>query len=648
MAIVKMSKFTLFVLENEREDLLQEMQRFKYVHFADLNEEDSFRTVDLMNFDFSRDLEKIRGQLDKVSYCIDVLMSYKTKENLIQVLKSGVPAFDFSELEQRASHIDYETLYQEIKKLSDRKEQLRQSLADLHTKKNSVKPWVNLDFPISGMYSLKRCHVLTGSISKNWISPLEKELKDFRLTHWNRISEDKDKVYLLILIHPTDFQSVAERLKMFGFTEIRLTGEGTPAHEIAQLEQLSGKYEEDIREIENRLREKSNDLLDLQLVYEYLRNLQLRYSVANKFKRTDRVAILSGYIPAEKSQQFLKLVHDRLGNHYYLELAEAEKDDPNVPILLENSTFTKSFESLTEMYALPKYDELDPTAVFSFFYVFFFGMMVADMGYGMLMLIATVVALKFLKLRQSQRPFIRFFFYLSFSTIFWGAIYGSIFGGMIPIPALIDPAKDYNLLLVLSILFGIIHVYVALGVKAYMLIRDGEYLASLFDVGFWYMALTGAIIYLVCMFTDSLPFLKNPALAVMIVGMAGIVLTGGREAKTFGGKLAGGLYSLYGISSYVGDFVSYSRLMALGLSGGFIATAINMMMDMLFHKGWIGIVFGIVVFLAGQAFNIFLSLLGAYVHTLRLTYVEFFGKFYEGGGKAFQLFQSRPKYIELK
>lgn len=145
----------------------------------------------------------------------------------------------------------------------------------------------------------------------------------------------------------------------------------------------------------------------------------------------------------------------------------------------------------------------------------------------------------------------------------------------------------------------------------------------------------------------------NPVVAtiakwVMIAGMVGIVLTGGREAESVGGKLAAGAYELYGISSYVGDFVSYSRLMALGLSGGFIASAINMMVGMLSNSGIIGILLGVVVFVVGQLFNVFLSFLGAYVHTIRLTYVEFFGKFYEGGGKAFQMFRSSPKYINYK
>jgi V/A-type H+-transporting ATPase subunit I len=162
------------------------------------------------------------------------------------------------------------------------------------------------------------------------------------------------------------------------------------------------------------------------------------------------------------------------------------------------------------------------------------------------------------------------------------------------------------------------------------------------------MALTGSIVYLLNIVMTMPPILKTISLVVMVLGMLGIVATGGREAKSVAGRVGGGVYALYGISGYVGDFVSYSRLMALGLAGGFIAGAVNMMAGMVAQSGPIGFVFAIIIFIFGQTFNLGLSLLGAYVHTIRLTFVEFFGKFYEGGGKSFNTFKSKPKYINLK
>lgn len=400
--------------------------------------------------------------------------------------------------------------------------------------------------------------------------------------------------------------------------------------------------------MKDQIRELSSNLAELEIVYEYLMNKKLRTMATENFLKTDSINVIKGYIPTDMEDEFTKVITNTLGSAYYLEIKDADKDDPDVPILLKNSKFTQAFESLTSMYALPRYNEVDPTPFLAPFYLAFFGMMVADAGYGLLMLIGTFIALKFANLTESQEKFIRFFHYLSYSTIAWGLFFGSFLGGIVPLPGVMDPAAQYQNLLIMSIVFGGIHLFFALGIQAYVNIRDKKYLDALFDVGFWYMALMGGIVFLLTMVVELNPVVATIAKWVMIAGMVGIVLTGGREAESVGGKLAAGAYELYGISSYVGDFVSYSRLMALGLSGGFIASAINMMVGMLSNSGIIGILLGVVVFVVGQLFNVFLSFLGAYVHTIRLTYVEFFGKFYEGGGKAFQMFRSSPKYINYK
>ena len=222
------------------------------------------------------------------------------------------------------------------------------------------------------------------------------------------------------------------------------------------------------------------------------------------------------------------------------------------------------------MYALPNYNEIDPTPLLAPFYSFslYDG---CDSRYGLL-LYGYSLCTRVFNLTEEEKDTIRFFYYHSIFTILWGLIYGSFFSFTLPIQIL-DSATQYNQVLIISIVFGIIHIYFGLGVNGYMSLRDGRPLDALFDVGFWYMALTGGIILLLSAATSLIPEgVATVSKYVMIVGMVGIVLTGGRSSSNIGGRLAGGLYELYGISSYVGDFVSYSRLMALGLSGGFIAS----------------------------------------------------------------------------
>ena len=248
--------------------------------------------------------------------------------------------------------------------------------------------------------------------------------------------------------------------------------------------------------------------------------------------------------------------------------------------------------------------------------------------------------MKLLNLDEAQEKFAKFFMYLSIATTIAGAIFGTAFGFELKSIGLINPSKDTNLLLILSVGFGVIQIFFGLFIKAYMLIRDKQYLYALFDVGSWIMLLIG----LPMIFFDGPISLVGKVLA--IVGSILIILTQGRDEETKGAQIGQGLYALYGITGYVGDLVSYTRLMALGIAGGSIAAALNLIIGM--FPGIAVIIVGPLFFIAAHTFNMLLSLLGAYVHTARLQYVEYFSKFYEGGGKAFTPFRTINKFITIK
>lgn len=347
-------------------------------------------------------------------------------------------------------------------------------------------------------------------------------------------------------------------------------------------------------------------------------------------------------------KEFEDRIQKVLGQDYYLLTEDADRDSQEVPILLKNNRLVKPFELLTSMYAYPRYNEIDPTPFFAPFYFLFAGIMVGDLGYGLLVFIGTLIALKCFNLDKGKRQFIQFFNYLSISTMIWGLIFGSFFGGIVPMPSLIDPANQVMEMVLLSMVLGGIHLFFGLGLQAYMDIRDHKPLDALYDVGFWYMTLVGAIGTGISKVLTIQPMVAKILFVTMIIGMVGILLTGGRAEKSIGGKIGWGVYSLYGLANYIGDFASYFRLMALVLSGSFIAVAVNMISGILFGKGILGILFGLVIFLVFQLFNAFLSYLSAYVHTARLTYVEMFNKFYEGGGRPFRKFVEDSEYFNVK
>ena len=648
MAIVKMSSFNLLAFDIERENLLHELQKFNYVHFIDLEQDESLKEIGLENVHVPENIVAINEKISKVNKGIEILSDYETKESGIKALKEGVETLNFEELEERAQQIDYDKICNQVISLNSNIEALHQEISKIETSIDELKPWVGLNNPIKDLESFKHVEVRLGTIPKKSKDKIEHDLVDLELTYFEILSEDKENLYVLIMAYKDNDEILKEVLRSNSFSSAKISFEGEPALEIEKLNERIKSIESEISVHELGLKNLSSQIRDLEIEYEYLMNKKLRLSASENFMSTENVNLIKGYIPTDKSQDFNELISSTLDNVYYLELEEADEDDEDVPVLLENSKFSSSFESLTSMYALPRYNEIDPTPYLAPFYVLFFGMMGADFGYGLVMLIGSIYVLKNFNLKESTEKYARFFFYLSFSVMLWGLVYGSMFGLDLPMKKLINPSEDYMALLVISIAFGIFHIYFGLALSAYMSIRDGKIKDAIFDVGFWFMTLTGGIVYLLSMVMTIPELLKDIAFWVMIAGMVGIVATGGRSSKSIGAKLGGGIYSLYGISSYVGDFVSYSRLMALGMSGGFIAGAINMIAKMLAESGIVGIILGLIIFIGGQLFNLGLSLLSAYVHSIRLIFVEFFGKFYEGGGKGFNLFINKPKYINLK
>lgn len=648
MAIVKMNNFSLFTFDSEKESLLKELQKFGYVHFTDLNAEDSILEEGLSELEPSRKLEQIEKEIQNVEYTIDLFKKYDTRDTGIKKMIKGLDTYTYEELEEKANLFDYNENFSEVKKITREIEEIDQSNVKLKALKEELHPWRNLQFNINTFENYKLVEIYTGFIPTKLKPSLNEEFKELEYSYIEFVNEIKGDSYFIAITPIEGDEYFEEILRTHSFSSINIPTESKPKDEIDKINLKLKENEVKKEEIKEKIDLLSKTLPDFEIVYEYLLNKKLRYASESKFQKTDKVNIIEGYIPKDKEDTFRDSVKSSIESPYFLEVEEAERDNDDVPIMLKNSKFAEAFESLTTMYALPKYNGIDPTPLLAPFFLAFFGMMVGDLGYGIILMLGTLFALKKFNLGKSQKLFIRFGFFLSFGAMAWGLIYGSFFGGIIPMKGLIEPSSEFNKLLIVSIIFGGIHLFYALGIKAYVEIRDGKPLAAVYDVGFWYLALMGSIGLLLNFVIDVPSVVGTVSIVAMVVGMVGIVLTGGRDSDSIGGRLGGGLYSLYGITGYIGDFVSYSRLMALGLSGGFIAAAINMIVDMLFGLGIPGIVIGVIVFIGGQLFNLFLSALSAYVHASRLTYVEFFGKFYEGGGKGFKTFRNKSKYINIE
>lgn len=637
MAILNMSRFNLIVFEHDKKEILNSLQNFREV---------DFRQSDIKKFGYdnflSSDIEEIEDNIFKLDQVIKKLRKYEKAKGALKSLKDGQKTFTYSELKEFTKNHDFKKVVDEVTKLQFDYDANLKTIENARIKIQDYTPLLELDISNKEIHSLKQVFCNIGMIPTKYLSNLENDE-----IYYEVINKTVKESLVCIVSKNNNKDLVKEILRKSNFNKLSLSLEKKPCEYI---EEFNKEIEEKTNlnnDIVEKFKQYADDIEDLEVCYEYYCNEKLREIKSEGFGKTDELVVLEGFIPTEKENEFKKQIEDVCSNYYYLTMEKVAKTSNDAPIKLKNGKFSDAFEGLVKTYSMPSYNEIDPTPLVAPFYWLFFGMMVADFGYGLLVTILSGIVLKTCNLKEAMRKNVKFFFYLGFSIMLWGAIYGSYFSLPLGIPGLINPTTDYNTILKLSIVIGLIHVFVGLGAKAYMQIRDGKPLDAFYDVGLWYLTLTTVILLLLGKYMGFNPIAMKVIKYIMILSMIGIILTGGREVKNIGGRIGLGVYSLYGISGYMGDLISYARLMALGLSGGFIALSVNQICAMVGFKP-ATIIFVIIIFVFGQTFNILLSLLGAYVHSARLIYVEFFGKFYEGGGKEFKDFKIDEKYINIK
>lgn len=655
MAIVEMSKLSVICLNSRKKKFIKELMDLGVVEISKPMSGSEENVIPEGTFlaNNSAEVSHLDAQIAAYGAAIDILDSYYDGKKSLFNTRKEVTEEDFiRNVEQNENYVKEiaEKISVLQKKINDNKAEINR----LSILIKGLEPWRDFDLPLENT-GTKTSTIFTGvvPIKTNTDNLLNAVLEEAPSAVIQKVSSDKIQNYLCFICLKEEKPKVLETLRQFSFTSVVLNdNSGTAAEAISKYEKTTARLNEEIELSVSELKELSKDIEKIEYIYDDLLIKRDRAKAVGDFINTKKVFCFDGWLPVDSIEK-VKQVLDK--NECYYEISEPIKNE-ETPIMLKNNKFASPFEAVTVMYSMPLATEVDPTPIMAPFYFLFFGLMLSDAAYGIILSLACFALLKKFKLEGTMKKMVTMFFWCGISTFFWGALFGGWFGDAVAVfsktflgreivinPIWIDPLQEPMTLLIFSLILGAIHMFVGMGMQAYMLIKNGKALDALFDVGLWYMLLIGLVLFGVgSMIT---PALSSVGKWMALIGAVGIVVTGGRNKKGFG-KITGGFGSLYGITNYLSDVLSYSRLLALGLATGVVAKVVNIL-GSLAGSGVVGIIVFIAVFLFGTVFNLAINALGAYVHSCRLQYVEFFGKFYTGGGKPFEPFVGKTKFVKI-
>lgn len=653
MAIVKMKKLQLMAVQSQRDEILRELMLLGCVEISEPYDAPDDELMARLRTADGGELLRLRGEhaaihnalrlLDRCAPVRKKLLAPKPEVQLEELLDESGLREDL----ELAAH------------LNELDEQIRRIAADESRERaliESLRPWESLDMPLECTGTALAAVVLgtfPGSSELTEITAVLRAASEE--SELIPVCSTKEQHNVLLFCLRSEQERLLAALRPLGFSVVTMGGlSGTALENIrsaqARLADLKSRKEA----LSGEIAAQSPRRAQLQLRADTLGTIIARAEAAARLLCTESTFFFQGWLSAPEEEK-LEAVLSKYDCAWETRDPEPEEYD-TVPIKLKNNKFSRPLNMVTSMYSLPAYDGIDPNPLMAPFFILFYGIMLGDMAYGALMILAALVAKKKMRLKSGTRDFFELMFECGVSSLIMGALTGSFFGDAVyqfvkminpqtrftGLPSLFDPLNDTVYVLVGAMVLGFIQICVGMGISVYMAKRDGNLLDAILDNGCWWLSFLGLGIGAVTGFWW-----------VAVAGVVSIVLTQGRSKPTVFGKLVGGLAALYNVTGYLGDILSYSRLMALMLAGSVIAQVFNTLAAMP-GTGWsspVHLVVGIVAFLLiwafGNTLNFALNLLGCYVHDLRLQCLEFFGKFYKDGGKPFRPLHVNTKYVDL-
>lgn len=667
MPIAKMLKVNIIAHSDRKEELIGTLQDLALVQIEDLKEQlETPSWAEILREEDVETTAELDHQIAGVRYALDFISKFETTtQNLIESFFSAKIVVDSQEYETIVKTFDF-SLIDRCRELDAELTQLKNEEARLYTLYEELLPWKSLEIPLQD-FKTGYTRTQLGVVPVENAAALANIMTEYPRTYTTVIHETEKEKFVLVLLLQSEAEEILKKLRTVEFMPVSF--EGLKGSVLDQLEHLLTTLEKTQKKreaVEEKCTELLKEQLPLMVMHDHLSSIKAKKEVKENFIRTEKSFIVEGWVPRRE----VAALREGLSHIKEVEITTREpEEDEDVPVELRNpGTLMRPFELVTRIYGLPHYYEVDPTRFLAPFFIVFFGLCLSDVFYGILLIALSIFALKKIKAGPDGTALFKLMIIAGVVTVFFGFLTGSWFGNVTEYTpgslavmetvrqklTLLNPIENPLGMLAIVLLMGLIHVWFGILLKMYMNFRDGFYLDAVFDQGLWLVLLPfGTLMVLKSMFDVAVPY-YTAVTYVVFACLAGLVLTQGRYQKAGNivtsviKKLFVGLISIYNIFGYLGDVLSYSRVLALGLATGAIAIVFNQIISMVYGWPYIGIVVAAALFVGLHLFNLIINALGAFIHPGRLQYVEFFSKFLEGGGKDFRPFQFDAKYIKLK
>ncbi|MFH1598377.1 MAG: V-type ATP synthase subunit I [Patescibacteria group bacterium] len=600
-------------------------------------------------------------QQAQLTFALNLLEKYKTEKTSFKDKLAGKIPVTNQDIDHLINNFDYLDIVKQVEDLEAKLNEAKSTIDKLTEENKLLTNWIGIDF-VPQDYQTNKVTVQLGAVVSSHYEEFIQKIGNVKTGDIKKVSDDTKETYLIVTSLKANDKDVKRLLSEYDFKPAQLPKLETLPKQRIELNENNIKEQDKIIETTAKeIKKLTKHIHQLKIVFDYITWKKEQTDQLNRMSATSKTFSVMGWIDADH----IKLIETdlkKITKEYALTELEVKKEEPK-PVALKNSKILRPFESVTNIYGMPKSSEIDPTPFLAPFFIIFFGLCLTDAGYGVVLALLAWGMIKIMKIPIENQRLLRLLIIGGIITFIIGAIFGGWFGLVLEdLPdsmslirekliniRQINPLESPLTVMMLSFVLGIIQVLVGLGLDVYWKIKQGNKKDGLLGSGVNFLFLL-IILFWASVKSGLLPeAIGSIATYTLYAGVALMILTQGRKSKNIVLKFFSGTLSLYNLVGFLSDILSYSRLLALGLATGIIAMVVNLVAmlfkDMIPFVGW-GV--AVLILIGGHLFNLAINTLGAFIHSGRLQFVEFFPKFMEGGGTRFQPFKKESKYIRYK